>query len=83
MLSLALEKKCFVLKQKVMLHTGWEFLQRKDRWWWIHHGRDGSNIWKEYLYQVPNFGVLSNKDETGRVTCTRRESQCSVSVWVV
>jgi hypothetical protein len=22
--------KCFVLKQKVMLHTGWEFLQRKD-----------------------------------------------------
>jgi hypothetical protein len=31
MLSLALEKtKCFVLKQKVMLHTGWEFLQRKE-----------------------------------------------------
>jgi hypothetical protein len=31
MLSLALEKqKCFVLKQKVMLHTGWGFLQRKE-----------------------------------------------------
>jgi hypothetical protein len=30
MLSLALEKtKCFVLKQKLMLHTGWEFLQKK------------------------------------------------------
>jgi hypothetical protein len=30
MLSLALEKtKCFVLKQKVMLQIGWEFLQRK------------------------------------------------------
>jgi hypothetical protein len=30
MLSLALEKqKCFVFKQKMMLHSGWEFLQRK------------------------------------------------------
>jgi hypothetical protein len=29
MLSLALENKIFVLKQKVMLHTGWEFFQKK------------------------------------------------------
>jgi hypothetical protein len=31
MLSLALEKQnVLFLKQKVMLHTGWGFLQRKD-----------------------------------------------------
>jgi hypothetical protein len=30
MLSLALENKIFCFKQKVMLHMGWEFLQRKD-----------------------------------------------------
>jgi hypothetical protein len=35
---------------------------------------------KNYLCHVPNFGVLINKEETGRVTCTRRESRCSVSV---
>jgi hypothetical protein len=35
---------------------------------------------KMYLCQVPNFGVVNDKDETKRVTCTRRKSQCSVSV---
>jgi hypothetical protein len=35
---------------------------------------------KMYLYQVPNFGIENDKDETGRVTCTRRVSRCSVSV---
>jgi hypothetical protein len=30
MLSLSLEKQNFVLKQKVILHTGWGFLQRKE-----------------------------------------------------
>jgi hypothetical protein len=40
----------------------------------------GSTSEKMYLCQVPNFGVLNDKGETGRVTCTRRESQCSVSV---
>jgi hypothetical protein len=39
-----------------------------------------STFEKKYLYHVPNFGVLSNKYETGRVTCTRGESRCSVSV---
>jgi hypothetical protein len=29
---------------------------------------------KMYLSQVPNFGFLNDKAETGRVTCTRRES---------
>jgi hypothetical protein len=30
MLSLALENKMFCFKQKVNLHMGWGFLQRKD-----------------------------------------------------
>jgi hypothetical protein len=40
----------------------------------------GSTSDKMYLCLVPNFGIENDKDETGRVTCTRRESQCSVSV---
>jgi hypothetical protein len=40
----------------------------------------GSTLDKMYLCQVPNIGVLNEKAETGRVTCTRRESQCSNSV---
>jgi hypothetical protein len=40
----------------------------------------GSTSEKMYLYQVPNFEILNDKAETGRVTCTRRESRCSVSV---
>jgi hypothetical protein len=35
---------------------------------------------KMYLCQVPDFGFSNDKAETGRVTCTRRESRCSVSV---
>jgi hypothetical protein len=30
MLSLALENKLFYFKQKVVLHIGWGFLQRKE-----------------------------------------------------
>jgi hypothetical protein len=40
----------------------------------------GSTSEKMYLYQVPNFGIVNDKDETGRVTCTRRKSRCSVSI---
>jgi hypothetical protein len=40
----------------------------------------GSTSDKMYLFQVPNLGVLNDKVDTGRVTCTRRESRCSVSV---
>jgi hypothetical protein len=40
----------------------------------------GSTSEKIYLYQVPNFGIVNDKDETERVTCTRRKSRCSVSV---
>jgi hypothetical protein len=42
----------------------------------------GSTSEKMYLCQVPNFGVVNDKAETGRVTCTRRESRCSVFVCV-
>jgi hypothetical protein len=40
----------------------------------------GSTSEKMYLCQVPNFGIENDKDKTGRVTCTRRKSRCSVSV---
>jgi hypothetical protein len=40
----------------------------------------GSTSDNMYLCQVPNFGFLNDKAETGRVTCKRRESRCSVSV---
>jgi hypothetical protein len=40
----------------------------------------GSTSERMYLCQVPNFGIVNDKDETGRVTCTRRKSRCSVSV---
>jgi hypothetical protein len=39
----------------------------------------GSTSEKMYLCQVPNFGVLNDKAETRRVTCTRRESLSVVS----
>jgi hypothetical protein len=42
----------------------------------------GSTSEKMYLCQVPSFWVRNDKAETGRVTCTRRESRCSVSVCV-
>jgi hypothetical protein len=40
----------------------------------------GSTSEKMYLCQVLNFGILHDKAETGRVTFTRRESRCSVSI---
>jgi hypothetical protein len=40
----------------------------------------GSTSDKMYLCVVPNFGIENDKDETGRVTYTGRESRCSVSV---
>jgi hypothetical protein len=42
----------------------------------------GSTSEKMYLCQVPNFGIVNNKDETGQVTCTRGKSRCSVTVYV-
>jgi hypothetical protein len=40
----------------------------------------GSTSDKMYLCQVPDFGILNDKAETGQVTCMRKESRCSVSV---
>jgi hypothetical protein len=40
----------------------------------------GATSKKMYLFQVQNFGIVNDKGETGRVTCTRRKSRCSVSV---
>jgi hypothetical protein len=40
----------------------------------------GSTSDKMYRCKVPNFGILNDKAETGRVNCTRRESRCSVSI---
>jgi hypothetical protein len=40
----------------------------------------GSTSDKMYLSQEPSFGIENDKDKTGQVTCTRRESRYSVSV---
>jgi hypothetical protein len=62
-----------------MLHSGWDVFKNK-----LDGGSImavmGSTLDKMYLCQVPSFGFLNDKAETGRVTCTRRESRCSVSV---
>jgi hypothetical protein len=42
----------------------------------------GSTSDKMYLCHVPNIGFLNDKTETGRVTCTRRESRYGVSISV-
>jgi hypothetical protein len=65
----------------MMHHTGWGLFYTEN----TDDGGSitavmGSTSEKKYLCQVPNFEVLNNKDETGRVTFTRRESRCSVSV---
>jgi hypothetical protein len=62
----------------MMLQVGWDVFKIK-----LDGGSImavmGSTLEKMYLCQVPNFG-LNDKAKTGRVTCTRRESRCSVSV---
>jgi hypothetical protein len=40
----------------------------------------GSTSEKMYLYQVPNLGIVNDKDKTGQVTCMRRKSRCSFSI---
>jgi hypothetical protein len=42
----------------------------------------GSTSEKDVPLPGTKLWVLNDKDETGRVTCTRRKSRCSVSVWV-
>jgi hypothetical protein len=43
-------------------------------------GLDGFNIGKDVPLPGTKIWVENNRAETGRVTCTRRESQCSVFV---
>jgi hypothetical protein len=43
-------------------------------------GLDGFNIEKDVPLLGTKLWVVTNKAETGRLTCTRKESQCSVSV---
>jgi hypothetical protein len=63
----------------MMLQMEWDFFKNK-----IDGGSImavmGSTSDKMYLCQLPNFGIENDKDETRRVTCTRRKSRCSVSV---
>jgi hypothetical protein len=80
MLSFALEKQNVLFWQKMMLQVGGMFSKIKLDGGSIM-AMMGSTSEKMYLCQVPNFG-LNDKAETGRVSCTRRESRCSVSIWV-
>jgi hypothetical protein len=43
-------------------------------------GLDGFNIGKDVPLLGTKLWVLNNKAETGQFTCTKKESQCSVSV---
>jgi hypothetical protein len=81
MLSLAIEKQnvLFYKKRWCFIVDG-DFYKEKT-WWWVHHGHDGFNIGKDVPLLGTKLWVLNNKAETGRVTCTRRKSRCSVSVW--
>jgi hypothetical protein len=81
-LVLLLETKGFVLKKGDASHGMGIFTKKRlmmvnPSWpWWIQHLERSTSI----RYQTLG---LNDKDEIGRVTCTRRKSQCSVLVWVV
>jgi hypothetical protein len=45
----------------------------------LMEGLDGFNIGKDVPLPGTNLWVENNKAETGRLTCTRRESRCNVS----
>jgi hypothetical protein len=80
MLSLALEKQnCFVLKQK-WCFNGWECLKKIKLDGGSVKGLDGFNIGKDVPLPGTRLWVEINKAETGRLTCTRKESRCSVSI---
>jgi hypothetical protein len=79
MLSPALEKQLFCFKT-IVLFTGDGMFSKIKLDGGSIMAVMGSTSEKMYLYKVPNFGVLNDKAETGRVTCMRRESRCSVTV---
>jgi hypothetical protein len=47
----------FCFKTKVMLHSGWKFLQRKTCDGGSIRALMGSTSEKMYLCQIPNFGL--------------------------
>jgi hypothetical protein len=79
MLSLALEKQNVLFLTKRWCFK-WVGCFQNKTWWWIHHGRDGFNIGKDVPLLDTKLWVENNKTETGWLTCTRRESRCSVFV---
>jgi hypothetical protein len=82
MLSLALANKNILFSNKSDASVGGNVFKNKNLWWWIHLGLDGFNIGKDVPLPGNKLWVENNKAETGRLTCTRRESRWSVSVWV-
>ena len=82
MLSLALEKQNVLFSTKDDASSG--------KGWFSKIKLDGGSIMavmgstseKDVPLSGTKLFVWNDKAETGRVTCTRRESRCSVSVWV-
>jgi hypothetical protein len=69
----------FCFKTKVMLQWVGMFSKIKLDGGSVK-GLDGFNIGKDVPVPGTKLWVLNDKAETGRLTCTRRESRCSVSV---
>jgi hypothetical protein len=70
----------FCFKTKVMLQWVGMFSKRKTYDGESVKGLDGFNIGKDVPLLGTKLWVLNNKAETGQFTCTKKESQCSVSV---
>jgi hypothetical protein len=69
----------FCFKTKVMLQWVGMFSKIKLDGGSVK-GLDGFNIGKDVPLLGTRLWVENNKAETGRLTCTRKESRCSVSV---
>ena len=80
MLSLALEKQMFVLTKNdassgMGCYQKYNWMVDRSWPWWVQHRKRCTSD----RYQTLGW---NDKAETGRVTCMRRESRCSVSVCV-
>jgi hypothetical protein len=82
MLSLALENKMSCFKQRWCFIWDGKFSKKRLDGESIMDRHDGFNIGKDVPLSGTKLWVVNDKDETERVTCMRRESRCSVSVWV-
>jgi hypothetical protein len=76
MLSLALEHKMFCFPQTWCFIWDGKFSKKRLD----GHGHDGFDIGKDVPLTGTKLWVLNDKDETGRVTCTRRKYWCSVPI---